>query len=190
MTTKKLLLFTPSTMVNKIELGNTVSFLNEIGKGKVVKLLNNQQVLILREDGFEDVYRIAELIVVSKETHSEASFKHIPKNHKEETSVKKISKRHKKNNGIVWEIDLHIERLVENHRNLSNYEIVQIQIRHCEFTIEKAIKNNVSRLVVIHGKGEGVLKEEVRQLLKKYKVEAKDADYRNYGFGATEVRFF
>ena len=57
-------------MVNKIELGNTVSFLNEIGKGKVVKLLNNQQVLILREDGFEDVYRIAELIVVSKETHS------------------------------------------------------------------------------------------------------------------------
>ena len=111
---------------------------------------------------------------MSKETHSEA-FKHIPKNHKEETSVKKISKRHKKNNGIVWEIDLHIERLVENHRNLSNYEIVQIQIRHCEFTIEKAIKNNVSRLVVIHGKGEGVLKEEVRQLLKKYQV-AKDAD--------------
>ena len=73
---------------------------------------------------------------------------------------------------------------------MSNYEIVQIQIRHCEFTIEKAIKNNVSRLVVIHGKGEGVLKEEVRQLLKKYQVEAKDADYRNYGFGATEVRFF
>ena len=177
-------------MVNKIEVGSTVSFLNEIGKGKVVKILNNHQALILREDGFEDVYSIVELIVVSKETHTEAAFKYIPENHKEETSIKKTSKRHKKNNGIVWEVDLHIERLVENHRNLSNYEIVQIQIRHCEFTIKKAIKNNVSRLVVIHGKGEGVLKEEVRQLLKKYQVEAKDADYRIYGLGGTEVRFF
>ena len=190
MTTKKLLLFTLSTMVNKLEVGITVSFLNELGNGKVIKLLNNQQVLILREDGFEDVYRIKELIIVSAETHSEAAFKYIPINNKEESLIKNISKRHKKNNGIVWEIDLHIEHLVENHRNFSNYEIVQIQIRHCEFTIEKAIKNNVSKLIVIHGKGEGVLKEEVRQLLKKYQVEAKDADYRNYGFGATEVRFF
>ena len=104
--------------------------------------------------------------------------------------MKKTSKRHKKNNGIVWEVDLHIEHLVDKHKSLSNYEIVQIQIRHCEFTIEKAIKNNVSRLIVIHGKGEGVLKEEVRKLLKKYPVEEMDADYRIYGLGATEIRFF
>ena len=54
--------------------------------------------------------------------------------------------------------DLHIG-MVKNHRNLSNYEIIQIQIRHCEFTIEKAINNNVSKLIVIHGIGEGVLEK-------------------------------
>ena len=151
-------------MVNKIEVGNTVSFLNEVGKGKVLKILNNHQALILREDGFEDVYSLTELIMVSAETHTETAYKHIPLHHKEESSIKKTSKRHKKNNGIVWEVDLHIENLVDNHINLSNYEIVQIQIRHCEFAIEKAIKNNISKLVVIHGKGEGVLKEEVRKL--------------------------
>ncbi len=177
-------------MANKIEVGVTVSFLNDVGKGKVVKILNNHQALILRDDGFEDVYNLVELIVVSAETHTEAAFKHIPEYHKEEYSMKKTSKRHKKNNGIVWEVDLHIEHLVDKHKSLSNYEIVQIQIRHCEFTIEKAIKNNVSRLIVIHGKGEGVLKEEVRKLLKKYPVEEMDADYRIYGLGATEIRFF
>lgn len=178
-------------MANKIEVGVTVSFLNDVGKGKVVKILNNHQAMILRDDGFEDVYNLIELIVVSAETHTEAAFKHIPEHHKEEYSIKKTSKSHKKNNGIVWEVDLHIEHLVDKHKSLSNYEIVQIQIRHCEFTIEKAIKNNVSRLIVIHGKGEGVLKEEVRKLLKKYPVEEMDADYRIYGLGgATEIRFF
>ena len=177
-------------MVNKIEPGITVSFLNEVGKGKVVKILNNHQVLILREDGFEVVYNITELIVVSEKTHTEAAFKYIPGENKEEPLIKKTSKSHLKNNNKVWEVDLHIENLVSSHRHLSNYEIVQIQISHCEFSIKKAIKNNVSKLIVIHGKGEGVLKEEVRKILKKYPVETMDADYRIYGLGATEVRFF
>ena len=177
-------------MDNKIKVGNTVSFLDEVGKGKVVRILNNHQVLILRDDGFEDVYNIKEIIVVSAETHTEAAFKNIPDYYKEELSDKKTYKNHKKNNGNFWEVDLHIEHLIDNHRNLSNYEIIQIQIRYCEFIIKKAIKNNVSKLVVIHGKGEGVLKEEVRQLLKKYPAETMDASYRIYGLGATEVHFF
>ena len=177
-------------MVNKIKVGNIVSFLNEVGKGKVIEILNNQQALVLREDGFEDIYSIEDLIVVLPETHTEAAFKYIPQHHKEEYSTKKIFKSINRKKGKVWEVDLHIEQLIDKHRNLSNYEILQIQIRHCEFTIEKAMKNNVMKLIVIHGKGEGVLKEEVRQLLKKYPVEAMDADYQIYGFGATLVQFY
>ena len=177
-------------MANKIEAGSIVSFLNELGKGKVVKMINTHQALILRDDGFEDLYMLKELVVVS-ETYTEEAFKHIPESQKEEDFVKrKKSKRHKNNNGIFWEVDLHIEHLIENYRNLSNYEIIQIQIRHCKFTIEEAIKNNITKLVIIHGKGEGVLKEEVRQLLKKYPAEVQEADYQIYGLGATEVSFF
>lgn len=178
-------------MGNSLRVGVEVTFKDEAGKGKVVKLLNNHQAIVLREDGFEETYPSKDLIVISRETFSEAAFKHIPENTKKEPSEKKkLSKKHKKNSGLIWEVDLHIEYLVDSHRNLSNYEIVQIQIRHCQYTIEKAIKQNVYKLVIIHGKGEGVLKEEVRQLLKKYPAEAKDADYRIYGLGATEARFF
>ena len=130
-------------MDNKIKIGNTVSFLDEVGKGKVIKILSNNQALILREDGFEDVYNIKEIIVVSAETHTEAAFKNIPDFYKEESLEKKTSKHHKKNIGNFWEVDLHIEHLVDNHKNLSNYEIIQIQIRHCEFTIKKAINNKI-----------------------------------------------
>jgi len=177
-------------MDNKIKIGNTVSFLDEVGRGKVVRILNNYQVLVLRDDGFEDVYNIKEIIVVSAETHTEAAFKKIPEFNMDESSIKNTSKGHEKNNGNFWEVDLHIEQLLDNHRKLSNYEIVQIQIRYCELTVKKAIKNNVNKLVIIHGKGEGVLKKEVRQLLKKYPTEVLDADYRIYGLGATEVHFF
>ena len=178
-------------MDNNLCVGTEVAFKDEAGKGEIIKILNSHQVIVLRQDGFEEVYRAKDLIIISPETFSEAAFKHIPEHIKEEDSKKKrLSKMHKKNNGLIWEVDLHIEHLVDSHRNLSNYEIVQIQIRHCQYTIEKAIKENVHKLVIIHGKGEGVLKEEVSQLLERYPVEAKDADYRIYGLGATEARIF
>ena len=44
------------------------------------------------------------------------------------------------------------------------------------------------KLIIIHGVGEGVLKDEVRLFLsKKEGIEYFDADYREYGKGATAV---
>lgn len=45
------------------------------------------------------------------------------------------------------------------------------------------------KLVFIHGKGEGVLRKAVLDLLKKEwpKAELQDASFREYGFGATLV---
>ncbi|MDE6770914.1 MAG: Smr/MutS family protein, partial [Muribaculaceae bacterium] len=44
-------------------------------------------------------------------------------------------------------------------------------------------------IVFIHGKGEGVLRKAVLDLLKKEypKAELQDASFREYGFGATLV---
>ena len=45
------------------------------------------------------------------------------------------------------------------------------------------------KLVFIHGKGEGVLRKAVLELLRKEfpKSELQDASFREYGFGATLV---
>ena len=46
-------------------------------------------------------------------------------------------------------------------------------------------------IVFIHGVGEGVLKEELGYLFRKYdNVKFYDADYQKYGLGATEVYIF
>lgn len=178
-------------MGNSLKIGSRVSFLDETAFGVVQGFPNSNQVLVLRDDGFEEVCYINKLLLIDENTFSESAFQHIPKHTKEVDQPKpKSSKKHKQNSTLVWEIDLHIEQLVDNHRNMSNFDIVQVQLQRCQGTIERAIKNNIPKLVIIHGRGEGVLKEEVLHLLKKYPVEAKDADYRTYGFGATEVRFF
>ena len=55
--------------------------------------------------------------------------------------------------------------------------------------MEAAIRDGKKKLIVIHGVGEGVLREEVRKMLQFYEnVRFHDADMRKYGVGATEVQ--
>ena len=74
--------------------------------------------------------------------------------------------------------------------NLSNFEILSIQIQALKRKIKEANKKRVKRLIVIHGVGKGVLKSEVHLELQKYhNIEFLDASYLDYGQGATQVIF-
>jgi dsDNA-specific endonuclease/ATPase MutS2 len=66
------------------------------------------------------------------------------------------------------EIDLHIEELIDHYNKMSNFEILQCQIRHLENFVHRMLSRNCRRFVVIHGVGEGVLKNEVRITLRKH----------------------
>jgi dsDNA-specific endonuclease/ATPase MutS2 len=87
------------------------------------------------------------------------------------------------------EIDLHINELIDNTSGLSNGEILEIQKEKVESEMKAAIQTGVKKIVFIHGVGQGVLKQEVINLLKtKYKkYYTQDASFREYGFGATMV---
>lgn len=101
----------------------------------------------------------------------------------------KRSKPHSTNNPAnEIEIDLHIEELLDNYAGMSNAEIIQIQLKHFQKTLDKAINGHYRKLVVIHGVGNGRLKQEVRAILSSHSnLRFYDGSYSKYGFGATEI---
>ena len=87
------------------------------------------------------------------------------------------------------EVDLHIGKLTDSLVGMEPKDMLSLQLD----TVRKHMKANSQRigqkLVFIHGKGEGVLRKAVLELLRKEfpKAELQDASFREYGFGATLV---
>ena len=68
-------------------------------------------------------------------------------------------------------------------------DILEYQLKVFHSTMEKYQKESGRRIVFIHGKGDGVLRNAVLKELKaKYRhCTYQDASFREYGFGATMV---
>ncbi len=88
-------------------------------------------------------------------------------------------------------IDLHIEKLSDNWKHLSNFEILTLQLKTFEKYYYLAVAHHQLNFTVIHGIGSGKLRDEIHELLKaKKKVKSFVNQYHpNYGYGATEIYF-
>ena len=86
-------------------------------------------------------------------------------------------------------VDLHIDELVENTRGLTPADMLNRQIDDFRDIMDANLKYKGKKLVFIHGKGEGVLKNALlKELNHRYKGhQVQDASFRDYGFGATQV---
>ena len=88
-------------------------------------------------------------------------------------------------------IDLHIDKLTDHWKDMDNYEMLQLQLKNFEKYYHLAVAHHQPSLIVIHGVGEGVLRDEIHDLLR-YKKEVKSFVNRHhpaYGYGATEIFF-
>lgn len=90
--------------------------------------------------------------------------------------------------GII-EVDLHISELLDSTAGLSNTEMLEVQLKEFNSVMQKYQRDKGTKIVFIHGKGEGVLRNALLKELKyKYKnCDVQDASFREYGFGATQV---
>jgi Smr domain len=87
------------------------------------------------------------------------------------------------------EIDLHIESLVANPARLDRSEIIRVQLKHFDKFMQRAIRLGIPKVFIIHGVGEGKLRDAVADKLRAmYEVrQFKNEYHHKYGYGATEV---
>ena len=87
-------------------------------------------------------------------------------------------------------VDLHIEKLTDSWKHLSNFEILTIQLKTFEKFYDLAVAHYQPSLTVIHGVGIGKLRDEIHEILKsKKEVKSFINQYtHNYGYGATEIQ--
>ncbi|WP_405416032.1 Smr/MutS family protein [Maribacter sp. Asnod1-A12] len=172
-------------------IGDTVETIDDVIKG-VVESINGINVTILSDDGFALTFSAHELVLIADdirvsnyEVAKIKKEKEIPKRRK--TTVLKSKER----TAPKMEVDLHINQLMKNPKSVSKFEMLNLQLDTAKRQLDFAINKRIQKIVFIHGVGEGVLKEELGYLFRKYdNVKYYDADYQKYGLGATEVYIY
>jgi len=89
----------------------------------------------------------------------------------------------------IREVDLHITELLETEVGMTDKEKLDYQMDAFRAEMKAAIKEKHSRIVFIHGVGNGTLKLEIRRELHRLypHFPFQDASFREYGYGATMV---
>ncbi|KIC90049.1 Smr/MutS family protein [Flavihumibacter sp. ZG627] len=88
-------------------------------------------------------------------------------------------------------VDLHMEKLTDSWKGMSNFEILQMQMQEFEKYFDLALAHYQPMLTIIHGVGSGRLRDEIHDMLRhrsqvKYFV---NQYHPSYGYGATEIHF-
>lgn len=90
----------------------------------------------------------------------------------------------------ILEIDLHAHEVLDTTAGMSNGDILNYQLDFFHKTMSEHYgKNGSKKIVFIHGKGNGILRQAItRELSQKYpRAKYQDASFKEYGFGATLV---
>lgn len=170
------------------QVGEQVVFLYEVGGG-IVRKIDGNKFIIEDESGFE---RPFELSFLAKKHLGKAKTNHSLDAviaEKEGYSKRKTTHRALKKLPDLWEIDLHFEEISPSNANLTNTEILYKQLAFFKRSYFQAREKKMRRIVIIHGVGKGVLRQEIREFLlgQEGAVEFLDGSYQEYGFGATQV---
>lgn len=176
-----------------MQINQMVASLDDDFEGRIVAI-DGDQIAVKGADGFVLSFRESELIPII-DPEIKAQLAHVPDHiiAEKAAELKKSTPkvRPKERNLPIMEVDLHIHKITDRDKGMSNYEILNLQIDTAQYKLEFAIKKRIKKIVFIHGVGEGVLREELYTLFRRYEnVKYYDADFQKYGVGATEVYIY
>ena len=174
------------------KIGSYAEAIDDAISGEIIAISNNL-ITLKTSDGFEMEFTPKQLVPSGNQLDLMKDSRMLYSSKIADTAPKKkqnIPFKTKKNE-FVLEVDLHIEKLVSSKKNLSNYDILNIQIETAKRQLEFAILKRFPKVVFIHGVGEGILKADLNFLLGRYgNIKFQEANYQKYGQGATEVTIF
>jgi dsDNA-specific endonuclease/ATPase MutS2 len=169
-----------------LQKGDKVAIIDDNSEGVILQINADGTIIIEDEDGFEMEYEAKELVKIEVENHLQYEKSlNASRLDKDEIRKKRNPIRHKKDK---VEVDLHIEELIDDHRGWTNAEIIEYQLEVFEKVLSSAFQTRKRKMIVIHGRGDGILRFEIRRKLQDYPgIEVYDASYKEYGQGATEI---
>lgn len=178
--------------MSNFKVGDWVEVLDDNISGQVKRFENDKRITIETEDGFELTFLPNEIvsffdeaIEIDKTALKEVIFE-------ETSSMSRKTKSIKRQKSIPpLEVDLHIHHLTNSTKNMTNFDMLNIQLDTARSQLEFAIRKRIQKVVFIHGVGQGVLKAELETMLSRYNnVKFYEANFREYGAGATEVYIY
>lgn len=174
-------------------LGDRVEVLDDTISGVVIEI-DGDEITLESDEGFELNYSKKELVKIDSKDKIRISNQDISraKAEKEKPKKRKTQTLNKKErNAPKMEVDLHINQLIKSSKGMSNHEMLNLQLETAKRQLEFAIRKRIQKIVFIHGVGEGVLREELYTLFRRYEnLKYYDAEYQKYGTGATEVYIY
>ena len=158
-------------------IGEQVSILNETGSYKVIGI-ESTYLVIEDEHGFDrNVPRT--LIAKSKPV--------ITRNVVRKDQDNELLEGGKKRKEMVPCIDLHMESLMDTDHHMTSFDKLNLQVKTFREFINLNLSKRKTKVLVIHGIGEGRLKSEIASLLNRPGYDMHDANYSPVGVGASYI---
>ena len=163
-----------------MKIGDRVAVVDDNLEGIITSISDNQ-VSFEDEDGFEYDYPVSDLVVINNALNLDIFGQKIP--------FDKKKKPLQKSSGTVKTpvYDLHIEKLQAKHRHLSAGQKLDIQLQEVRRILQRFKRQHYRELVLIHGQGKGILRQEIEKILRQQNFQFADASYQKYGSGAILV---
>jgi hypothetical protein len=184
-----------------VKLGDLVRFIDEVGEGRVIRIISNDMAEVETTDGWVLPVHIKTLVVIPEnivaqpptriEKKLEPASKQIVNKDVSNSIINRVPQSRPSNQkSPTREIDLHINKLMDSVVGLSNTDILTIQLSAFRQELNQSIRSNEREIIFIHGIGNGTLRNELRRVAgQEFSwCSQEDASFKEYGFGATRIR--
>lgn len=165
---------------DKVFVENSFGFLEEYHVSEILMDIDLEEDLPERKEGLivEEIPKVVDKKIEKIPQARVESKKEIKKGPK---------KKAKKEPKPVLEIDLHYNKLELLNPKFNIDSILAKQMLALQERLERAREGGFDKVVVIHGKGEGVLENAVKEFCNERGYAFYDANYDKYQQGATVI---